>query len=217
MYHLLSFFRAKIYILSCLEVELCTPLPLTAPFLIEGSLCSDVVCLDVPLVLSCSLPQWLAPGPPTHCLRSAQPSSSPASHHRAERPTLKTKESLMENRLVWEGQAGRGGGRRFLRNPHFCSSLKALLARGPAFFSLLLCHLLAALGPRPTLRLASCGAPMRTGPRWRGSATPCHFRPPTHPPSAPPLPSGGPGILPKGAPAHPPECALPAQSPRGDV
>lgn len=129
MHHLLSFFRAKIYILSCLGVELCTPLPLTAPFLIVGSLCSDVVCLDVPLVLSCSLPQWSAPGPPTHCLRSAQPSSSPASHHRAERPTLKTKESLMENRLVWEGQAGRGGGRRFLGSPHFCSSLKALLAR----------------------------------------------------------------------------------------
>lgn len=90
------------------------------------------------------------------------------------------------------------------------------MALGPGRPQLLLCHLLANLSLRQTLRLAPFGVSgKRRGPRRRGPATPCPFPPPTLPPSAPPCPPppsvGGGGDPPKRA--RGPACSLPVRNP----
>lgn len=123
----------------------------------------------------------------------AQPSPTPASHPRAGRPTWKTKQSLMENRLVWEGEAKqrRCAGRSFSAEP--LTSLHFPLC-------LLLCRSLADLGlgqTRAGLRVRDGTGDRGTGParrRLRGPATP----PPL--PLATPFPSSNP---------HPQPCPPP--------
>lgn len=129
---------------------------------------------------------------PKLCFRfpsSVQPSSSAASHHRAERPTLENKgisdgEPASLGRTGWEGRwAGvlRGGPSLW----HFPQSPPG---SGSWPSSACSCHLLAELGLGQTLRLAPCGTTGRRGPRQRGPGTPCHFPPPASPPLAPPCP-----------------------------
>lgn len=134
---------------------------------------------------------------------------------------MKTKESLIQNRLVWEGKAGKERWAGVLRRSPHSTPLpsKPSWLRGPALLSLLLGHLFADLRLGQTGRLAPSGGGeshgRRGGPRRRGPATPCPIQvvhPPFPCPSLPPTSQQGrPGSL-RNRPWGP-ACALLARSP----